>query len=98
MIVNIISQPTYVNFSAQLANQGQVVLVTSAPVSAAIIYDTQAFSDWKTLMFTEGDKITGRDAGLLGQQSRTDDFIYVCTKAGDAGVAVWKKFILFRSE
>lgn len=85
-VVRIISQPK------------QVLTVTPSTVPQVTVYDTQRFLDWKNDMFTTGEKITGRDAGLLDQESRTDDYIYKCVKGGDAGVAIWKKFVLFESK
>ena len=46
---------------------------------------------------TEGEKITGRDAGFLSNISLTDDYLYVCVQSGDEHNAVWKKFIIART-
>jgi hypothetical protein len=35
--------------------------------------------------------------GSLWDMSLTDDYIYVCVRGGEAGQAIWKKFILFTS-
>ena len=48
-------------------------------------------------IFTSGVKTTGIDAGVLGTISITDDYIYVCVTGGVAGVAIWKKSLLFQS-
>lgn len=45
----------------------------------------------------EGEKRSSRDAGQLWDMSLTDDYVYVCTRAGAAGQAIWKKFLLFTS-
>jgi hypothetical protein len=42
-------------------------------------------------------KKTGIDAGYLGQRAFDDDYWYVCTKEGEAGVAIWKKSMLFNT-
>lgn len=42
-------------------------------------------------------KQTGIDAGTLNEFSVTDDYVYVCVFEGIAGIAIWKKFILFQS-
>ena len=55
------------------------------------------FLAWKTLMYLEGEKRTGVDAGELHAESVTDDYLYKCIKGGEAGVAVWKKILLFQS-
>jgi hypothetical protein len=56
---------------------------------------------WKNLIalpvFTTGEKITGRDAGIYLSISITDDYLYVCVTGGEAGVAVWKKSLMFQS-
>ena len=44
-----------------------------------------------------GEKRSSRDAGSLWDMSLTDDYIYVCVRGGEAGQAIWKKFILFTS-
>jgi len=46
---------------------------------------------------TEGEKITGRDAGVISNISLTDDYLYVCVESGDAANAIWKKFIICRT-
>lgn len=55
------------------------------------------FLAWKNVMFLEGEKRTGVDAGELHAESVTDDYLYKCVKGGEAGVAVWKKILLFQS-
>jgi hypothetical protein len=44
-----------------------------------------------------GEKSSLTDAGTLLQMSVTDDYLYVCVKAGEAGSAVWKRTILFKT-
>jgi hypothetical protein len=44
-----------------------------------------------------GEKSSVTDAGVLLQMSVTDDYLYVCVKAGEAGSAVWKRTILFKT-
>jgi hypothetical protein len=44
-----------------------------------------------------GERTTGVDSGYLGQQSVTDEYLYVCVVAGAVGVAVWKKALLFQT-
>jgi len=44
-----------------------------------------------------GEKKTGVDAGKLGQMSIDDDYVYICVVEGEAGVAVWKKTIIFQT-
>jgi hypothetical protein len=55
------------------------------------------FSTWNALMFTTGEKKTGRDAGIYQQLSFTDDYIYFCVFGGLAGTAIWKKTLLFQT-
>ena len=45
----------------------------------------------------DGEKKTGVDAGVYGQISITDDYIYVCVQTGVAGVAIWKRSVLFQT-
>ncbi len=56
-----------------------------------------AFLDWQASYFTEGEKLTYRDAGILGQFSYTNDYLYVCVRGGDENDAIWKKAVLFQS-
>jgi hypothetical protein len=49
------------------------------------------------LPVTSGEKVTGVHAGVLGTISITDDYMYLCVKEGEAGVAIWKKSLLFQS-
>jgi len=46
-------------------------------------------------VFGTVDKRTGIDGGFFGEMSIMDDYLYVCVKAGGAGVAIWKKTLLF---
>jgi hypothetical protein len=65
------------------AVQGVVQAVNSIPYS-----DISGKPDIPPLI---GSKATGVDAGVLGQISIDDDFIFVCVTGGEAGVAVWKR-------
>ena len=47
--------------------------------------------------FGFGTKQTGVDAGVLKEVSFDNDYMYVCVIAGEAGVAVWKKSVLFNT-
>lgn len=42
-----------------------------------------------------GAKSSAADPGVLLQMSVSDDYLFVCVKAGVAGQAVWKRAILF---
>lgn len=53
--------------------------------------------DLSIVTMTEGEKITGRDAGVISNISLTDDYLYVCVESGDAANAIWKKFIICRT-
>jgi hypothetical protein len=44
-----------------------------------------------------GDKSSAVDAGLMGQISIGDDYVYFCTVQGTAGNATWKKTVLFQT-
>jgi len=60
----------------------------------------QSFLNWKAI---EGVKQTGVDAGILGDISITDDYVYWCVKTGVTestigakdGTAIWKRFVGF---
>jgi len=41
-----------------------------------------------------GTKKSGIDGGSIGEIYFDDDYLYICTKAGVPGVAVWKKVSL----
>jgi len=63
-----------------------------------------SFTTFKELILAAGGittltgiKTTGLDAGVAGQISITDDYGYFCTFSGSAGIAIWKKFILFQT-
>jgi hypothetical protein len=63
-----------------------------------------SFTSFKELILSaggintlSGEKATGVDAGVAGQISITDDYGYFCVTGGPAGIAVWKKFILFQT-
>lgn len=47
--------------------------------------------------YSTGVKTTGVDAGELYDVSTTDDYMYVCVLGGIAGVAIWKKIILYQT-
>jgi len=57
---------------------------------------TKAEVDEK-LRFSFGTKQTGVDGGTVGDVSVDDDYLYVCVVTGGAGVAVWKKSVLFKT-
>lgn len=42
--------------------------------------------------FSFGSKASAVDAGVLGEISFDDDFLYICVEAGAAGFAKWKGF------
>jgi hypothetical protein len=44
-----------------------------------------------------GVKVTGTDAGVIGQTSITDDYLYICVQTGTTSTAIWKKITLFQS-
>jgi len=46
-----------------------------------------------TAVVGTGAKQTNVDAGVFGQMSLTDDYLYVCTQTGTAN-AIWKKTVL----
>jgi hypothetical protein len=43
-----------------------------------------------------GAKSSATDPGALFEMSVTDDYLFVCVRAGEAGSAVWKRTILFK--
>jgi hypothetical protein len=47
--------------------------------------------------FSLGPKSSTADAGVVGEISITDDYVYVCVLTGSAGNAIWKKTVLFAS-
>lgn len=47
--------------------------------------------------FGYGEKKTGVDAGKEFELSITDDYLYICVTPGEAGIAVWKKIVLFQT-
>jgi hypothetical protein len=50
-----------------------------------------------SMTFLSGIKVTGIDSGTFGDISITDDYLYICVTGGIAGVAIWKKSLLFQS-
>jgi len=44
-----------------------------------------------------GPKQTGVDAGVFGEISLEDDYLNICVTPGIAGVAVWKKALIFNT-
>jgi hypothetical protein len=50
-----------------------------------------------SMTFLSGVKLTGVDSGIFGDISITDDYLYICVTGGIAGVAIWKKSLLFQS-
>ena len=72
--------------------------------TATNLLQKMSFSGFKELILaaggittTSGAKQTGIDAGVQGQISITDDYGYFCVTGGPAGIAIWKKFILFQT-
>ncbi len=55
------------------------------------------FTLWRGLFLLEGERHTGADPGMKGALSVADDYLYVCVTGGEAGVAVWKKALLFQT-
>ena len=49
------------------------------------------------LLVLAGEKKTGVDAGVCPSISITDDYLYVCVTGGVAGVAIWKKSLMFQT-
>lgn len=70
-----------------------------------LVESAQTFTDWLADMFTWGEKISYVDAGLLHQESLTNDYTYKCVQEGVAettagaedGTAIWKKTPMFQS-
>lgn len=57
-------------------------------------------ANWQRMHTKPADntpKQTGVDAGIFGQESITDDFIYRCVQGGDSSSAIWKKIAVFRT-
>ena len=42
-----------------------------------------------------GEKLSATDAGIFGQISLGDDYVYFCVQSGSSGNAIWKKTVLF---
>jgi hypothetical protein len=49
------------------------------------------------LLVLTGEKKTGVEAGVYPSISITDDYLYVCVTGGVAGVAIWKKSLMFQT-
>ena len=45
-----------------------------------------------------GERITGIHAGHLGERSITPNYEYICIQGGLAGVAIWKKIVLTKTD
>ena len=46
----------------------------------------------------KGPKESASDAGIEGQESWDDDFLYKCVSSGAAGYAIWKKIPLLKTQ
>jgi hypothetical protein len=44
-----------------------------------------------------GERKTGLHGGYLTEMWIDDDYIYICVVAGEAGVAIWKKSMMFQT-
>lgn len=44
-----------------------------------------------------GAKSSASDAGLFGEISIDNDYLYVCVQSGEAGSAIWKKSLMFQT-
>jgi len=53
--------------------------------------------DGEAASIGDGARYSSVHAGELKQLSMDDDYLYICTTAGTAGNAVWKKTPLFKS-
>jgi hypothetical protein len=42
-------------------------------------------------------KSSAVDAGMFGDKAFDDDYLYICTKSGAAGSAIWKKILLINT-
>ncbi|MFZ4706293.1 MAG: hypothetical protein ACOYMF_09840 [Bacteroidales bacterium] len=49
------------------------------------------------VVFGDGIRRTGEHAGKWKELSLDDDYLYICVYAGIAGVAIWKKTLLFQT-
>ena len=61
------------------------------------VYSASGHTHATYIRFTEGEKYTSTDAGIVGEISITDDYLYVCVKTGTTGNAIWKKAPMFQS-
>lgn len=43
----------------------------------------------------QGERLTGIHPGAYGEMSLTDDYLFVCVRAGGPGLATWKRTVLF---
>lgn len=82
----IIQEPIYLELAIQET-------ISINPIAA----QEPVFSMWETINFLSGEKKSGVHAGRLWQMSLSDDYLYVCVKAGEIGVAIWKKTLLFQT-
>lgn len=81
--------------------EGQLV----DPISGMLQYDQESglqvwvVDKWLPLIRAPGigPRQTGIDAGYFGEVSITDDYEYRCTQEGEAGVAIWKKIVLYHT-
>ncbi|HAQ19611.1 MAG TPA: hypothetical protein DCR40_10330 [Prolixibacteraceae bacterium] len=51
----------------------------------------------ESAQFGEGEKITGIDAGILGEESYYEGFMYKCVVEGEASETVWIKWAVINS-
>lgn len=65
--------------------------------SAAHGITSADIATWNSDIGGTGERITGIDGGVLNSLSIGNDYLYVCVQGGEAGVAIWKKMVLFQS-
>ena len=96
-VILTITDPIYISVVAGDPNADILLELAEVYYIGIIEADAPGFEAWRLGMFTAGIKRTGVDAGLLGQVSITDDYRYECVQGGVAGLAIWKKSLLFQS-
>lgn len=70
----------------------------SGEVSFSLFGQESGFMEGELMEWLTGEKVTGVDAGIQGQKSVTNDYLYLCVIGGEVGVAVWKKLLMSKSE